>query len=427
MKLLIKGGRIVDPKNRVDKVMDLLVEKGKIARLGKDMRAKDSKVIDASGLAVIPGLIDIHVHLREPGREDEETILTGSRAAARGGFTTICPMANTDPVVDKEGIVEFILSRGRSAGLIDILPIGAVTRGQKGLELAEIGELATAGVLGLSDDGMSIKDSHIMRRALEYSDMFDLPIIAHCEDSDLSAEGVMNEGFVSTVLGLRGVPRISEEMMVARDLSLAEMTNGKLHIAHVSTAGSVELIREAKSKGVRVTCETAPHYFALTDECMRTFDTNYKVKPPLRSASDVEAIKEGLLGGTIDCIATDHAPHTIEEKDVEFDRAPFGIIGLETAFSLGITELVGKGALTISQLVERMSCNPSRILGLDKGSLSPGKDADIVIVDLGGEWEVRPEEFESKSRNSPFIGRRLKGKVVATIHQGKIIYQWKEG
>ncbi len=422
MKLLIKGGRIVDPRNKVDKVMDLLVEKGKIARLGKDMRAKDAKVIDAGGLVVMPGLIDMHVHLREPGREDEETILTGSRAAARGGFTTICPMANTDPVVDKEGIVEFVLSRGRSAGLIDILPIGAVTKSQEGLELAEIGELATAGVIGLSDDGMAIKDSHIMRRALEYSDMFDLLIIAHCEDSDLSAEGVMNEGFVSTVLGLRGMPRLSEETMVARDLSLAEMTNGKLHIAHVSTAGTVELIRGARSRGGKVTCETAPHYFALTDECMKTFDTNYKVNPPLRSASDVEAIKEGLHDGTIDCIATDHAPHTIEEKDVEFDRAPFGIIGLETALSLGITELVGKGALTISQLVERMSCDPSGILGLDKGSLSPGKDADIVIVDLDGEWEVRPEEFESKSRNSPFIGRRLKGKVVATMHQGKIIY-----
>lgn len=422
MKLLIKGGRIVDPVNSVDKVMDLLVERGKIVRLNRDIKSDGAKVIDARGMVVMPGLIDMHVHLREPGREDKETILTGSRAAAKGGFTAVCPMANTDPVVDKEGQVEFILSRGRSAGLIDILPIGAVTKGQKGEELAEIGELKRAGVVGLSDDGNPIRDSHVMRKALEYSKMFDLPIIAHCEDLDLSADGVMNEGYISTVLGLRGIPSLSEEAMVARDISLARMTGGRLHIAHVSTAGSVELIRRAKQKGDRVTCETAPHYFSLTDEALKTFDTNYKMKPPLRTAEDVKAIKEGLKDGTIDCIATDHAPHTVEEKDVEFDRASFGVIGLETSLALAITELVDKGIFTLSQLVRCMSCNPAQILGLDKGTLSPGKDADITVVDLNREWQVLSDEFESKSRNSPFIGWKLKGKVVATIHEGKVVF-----
>jgi len=422
MKLLIKGGRIVDPLNSVDRVMDLLVERGKIVRLNRDIKADVAKVIDARGMIVMPGLIDMHVHLREPGREDEETIITGSSAAAKGGFTTVCPMANTDPVVDKEGAVEFILSRARSVGLIDILPIGAITKGQKGEELAEIGELKRAGVVGLSDDGNPIRDSHIMRKALEYSKMFNLPISAHCEDLDLSADGVMNEGYISTVLGLRGIPSLSEEMMVARDISLAQMTGGRLHIAHISTAGSVELIRRAKQKGIRVTCETAPHYFSLTDEALKTFDTNYKTKPPLRTAEDVKALKEGLHDGTIDCIATDHAPHTVEEKDVEFDCAPFGVIGLETSLALAITELVDKGIFTFCQLVRCMSCNPSQILGLDKGTLTPGKDADITIVDLNREWQVLSDEFESKSRNSPFIGWKLKGKVIMTIHQGKIVY-----
>lgn len=423
MKLLIKGGRIIDPLNSVDKVMDLLVEKGKIVRLNKDIKDKDAKVLDARGMVVMPGLIDVHAHLREPGREDEETILTGSLAAVRGGFTAVLPMANTDPVVDKEGMVEFILSRGRCAGLVDILPIGALTKGQKGEELAEMEELVSAGVVGLSDDGRPIKDGYIMRKAFEYSKMFDLPIIAHCEDPDLSANGVMNEGYISTVLGLRGIPSLSEETMVERDIALARMTGGKLHIAHVSTEGSVRLIKEAKHRGIKVSCEAAPHHFALTDETLKTFDTNYKVNPPLRTAEDAKAIKGGLRDGTIDCIATDHAPHSEEEKDVEFDYAPFGVIGLETALGVAIKELVQTKILTINQLVERMSLNPARIFGLKKGELGLGKDADIAIVDLNREWTVRKEDFRSISKNSPFIGEKLKGMVVATIYRGKVVYE----
>jgi dihydroorotase len=426
MNLLIKGGRVIDPANKIDKVMDILIEKGKVSRLGKGISSKNFRLIDARGFIVTPGLIDMHDHLREPGREDEETILSASQAAARGGFTSICAMPNTDPVMDKAGIVEFVLSRARQAGLVNIYPIGAITKGQKGKELAEIGELKMAGVVGLSDDGNPVENSQIMRRALEYSKMFDLPIISHCEDKELSAGGVVNEGYISTLLGLRGIPSLSEESMVARDISLAKLTRGRLHIAHLSTAGSVKLVRQAKRDGVNLTAETAPHYFSLTDEMLTSFDTNYKINPPLRTKKDIEAIKNGLADGTIDAIATDHAPHSEEEKDVEFDYAPFGIIGLETALGLAIKELVSKNVLTINQLIEKMSVNPARILGLKKGQLDIGSDGDLTIIDLNREWIVKKEEFKSKSKNSPFINKSLKGIAGVTVCQGKVVYEIRD-
>ncbi len=423
MNLLIKNGRVIDPVGKLDGIMDVLVEKGKIRRLGKGLKPENHNVIEARGKVVVPGLIDMHTHLREPGREDEETILSGSEAAARGGFSSVCVMPNTSPVIDKEGIVEFIFSRSRQAGLVNVYSVGAVTVGQNGTQLAEIGELKKAGVIALSDDGNPVKNSYLMRRALEYSRMFDLPIISHCEDSDLAADGVMNEGYVSTLLGLRGISSLAEESMVSRDISLAGLTNGRVHIAHLSCAGSVSLIKQAKKNGIRVTAETAPHYFTLTDEEVRTFDTNYKMNPPLRTQKDIEAIKKGLADGTIDVIASDHAPHSEQEKDVEFDNAPFGITGLETSLGLALQELVEEKVLTINQLVEKMSVNPARILGLNKGSLALGCDADITIIDLEREWIVRQEDFKSKSKNSPFIGRKLKGMAVLTISRGKIVYE----
>ena len=423
MNLLIKNGRVIDPASKLDGIMDVVIENGKIKRLGKGVRPENHKVIEARGLVVVPGLIDMHTHLREPGREDEETILSGSEAAARGGFSSVCVMPNTSPVIDKEGIVEFIFSRSRQAGLVNVYPIGAVTLGQNGTQLAEMGELKRAGVIALSDDGNTGKNSYLMRRALEYSKMFDLLIISHCEDPDLTADGVMNEGYVSTLLGLGGIPSLAEESMVSRDISLAELTGGRLHIAHLSCAGSVSLIKQAKKKGIRVTAETTPHYFTLTDEEVRTFDTNCKMNPPLRTQKDIAAIKKGLADGTIDVIATDHAPHSEQEKDVEFDNAPFGITGLETSLGLALQELVEDKVLTISQLVEKMSVNPARILGLNKGRLAVGYDADITIIDLERKWIVRQEDFKSKSKNSPFIGRKLKGMAVLTISRGKIVYE----
>ena len=423
MNLLIKNGRVIDPVSKLDGIMDVVIEKGKIKRLGKGVKPGNHKVIEARGKVIVPGLIDMHTHLREPGREDEETILSGSEAAARGGFSSVCVMPNTSPVIDKEGIVEFIFSRSRQAALVDVYPIGAVTAGGNGTQLAEMGELKRAGVIALSDDGNPVKNSYLMRQALEYSKMFDIPIISHCEDPDLAADGVMNEGYVSTLLGLRGIPSLAEESMVSRDISLAELTGGRLHIAHLSCAGSVSLIKQAKKKGIRVTAETAPHYFTLTDEEVRTFDTNYKMNPPLRTQKDIEAIKKGLADGTIDVIATDHAPHSEQEKDVEFDNAPFGITGLETSLGLTLQELVRGKVLTINQLVEKMAVNPARILGLNKGSLAVGYDADITIIDLEREWIVKEKDFKSKSKNSPFIGRKLKGMAVLTISRGKIVYE----
>lgn len=418
--LLVKGGRVVDPANNLDEVMDILIEGGKISAVSKKIK-KEAKIIDARGKLVMPGFIDMHVHLREPGREDEETIETGTSAAVHGGFTGIACMPNTTPPIDNASIVEFILSRARERGYIQVYPVGAITRGLAGEELSDIGELFEAGVVAISDDGEPVTDGDLMRRALEYAKMFNLTVISHCEDKSLSSGGVMNEGFVSTVLGLPGAPPVAEEVMVARDIMLAELAESKLHIAHVSTAGSVELVRLAKEKGIRVSAETAPHYFTITDEEVRSFSTNTRVNPPLRTAHDLEAIKEGLKDGTIDVVATDHAPHTIVEKEMEFSLAAPGIIGLETSFSLVMSELVEGGVLTLKEAIARMTVNPAGILGLDKGTLSPGADADITIIDPDAEYTV--EKFSSKSKNSPFIGRKLKGIVETVILGGKPVLE----
>ena len=420
MNILIKNGHIIDPANTVDGKLDLLVSDGEIAKLAKpsSLSADGARVIDAAGRLVVPGLIDMHVHLREPGFEYKETIATGTAAAKAGGFTAVCCMPNTNPVNDNRSVTEFILSQARDAAA-RVYPIGAITKGSKGEELAEMGELHAAGCFAVSDDGRPVMNAAMMRRALEYSKIFDLLIISHCEDSSLSAKGVMNEGAVSTALGLRGIPRAAEDVMTARDISLAELTTGRLHIAHVSTAGSVRMIRDAKARGVKVTAETCPHYFTLTDEAVRGYNTMAKMNPPLRTADDVTAIKQGLKDGTIDVIVTDHAPHGMDEKSGEFDYAPFGIVGLET--SLGLTlKLVQEGVLTLSDLVTRMSVAPARLIRSNSGTLSAGAVADITIIDPDLEWTVDPALFKSKSRNTPFNGWNLKGKAVQTMVGGKI-------
>ncbi len=423
-QLLVKGGRVVDPASGLDQVADLLISEGKIERIsepGSELRAE--RVIPAQGKLVVPGLIDIHTHLREPGREDEETILSGSQAAVAGGFTAVACMANTQPPIDSQEGVRFVLERGREA-FCRIYPIAAVTKGLRGEELTEVADLVRAGAVALSDDGNPVSSSQLMRRALEYSKAFGVSIISHCEDRDLSSGGVINESFTSTLLGLGGIPSLSEEVMVARDIQLAQFTGGRLHLAHLSTAGSLELVREAKGKGVRVTAEVTPHHLILSDEQIRaSFDPNLKVNPPLREREDVDALREGLADGTIDCIVTDHAPHSSEEKDVEFDAAPFGIIGLETSLGLILTELYHKGLLDLKPIISLMSTNPARILGLPGGDLRPGGPADVTIIDLEKEWEVEPARFKSKSRNTPFGGWRLKGKAVVTIVGGRIVYQ----
>lgn len=422
--ILIKNGRVIDPANKLDAVLDVFIVDGRIVSLSKKKELSsltNTKVIDAKNKIVVPGLIDMHTHLREPGHEEKETIASGTRAAAKGGITTVCCMPNTEPVIDNQTAVEFILLKAKNEGVVNVLPIGAVTKGSKGEEIAEIGELKKAGVIAISDDGKPIMNSLVMRRSLEYSKMFGLPLIAHCEDENLSRNGVMNEGKYSTRLGLRGIPKESEEVMVSRDIILAGLTNGHLHIAHVSTAESVELIRRAKSKGIKVTAETAPHYFTLTDEAVLNFDQNTKINPPLRTAEDVKAIRKGLADGTIDCIATDHAPHTEEEKNREYDLAPFGIIGLETMLPLVITMLVDKKVLTLNQAIAILTCIPAGILKIDRGTLSPGKIADVTIIDLKKKQKITG--FVSKSKNSPFSGWELKGFPVLTIVNGKVVME----
>ncbi len=422
MNILLKSGRVVDPSTKTDKVLDILVSDGKIALLGKNLKYRKSeiKLIDVSGKVVIPGVIDIHTHLREPGHEEEETIATGTLSAAKGGITSVFCMANTHPVIDNQTAVEFILLKAKNEGKVNVFPVGAITKGLEGKEIAEIGELKKAGVVAISDDGNPVMDALIMRRALEYSKMFNMPVISHCEDKNLSGDGVMNEGYVSTLLGLRGIPKESEEIMVSRDIILSRLTGGHLHIAHVSTKGAVELIRQAKKSGIKVTCETCPHYWTLTDEAVRTFDTNTKMKPPLRTKEDVDAIIQGLKDGTIDCIASDHAPHTQEEKNKEYDLAPFGIIGLETLIPLTITYLVKTKKLTLTQAVEKLSYNPAKIFGLkNRGTLRPGSIADITVIDIEKEEVVK--DFVSKSKNSPFIGWKLTGFTTLTIVNGKIV------
>lgn len=415
MSILIKGGYIVDPGNRREGHSDILIEKGKIVSIDKELKVSADKLIDARNKFIFPGLIDMHCHLREPGREDEETLLSGARAGIKGGFTALCCMPNTEPAIDNQGVVEYIYTESRKINLIDIYPVGAITKRREGKELTEIGSLKKAGVVAISDDGNCVMDSEIMRRAMEYSKMFDLLIISHCEDKNLSQDGLVNEGYVSSLLGLKGIPREAEIIMVARDIELARLTKSRLHIAHVSCKESVALVRKAKQEGIKVTCETCPHYFSLTEENVLGYNTNCKVNPPLRTAKDIEAIKEGLKDGTIDVIATDHAPHADFEKDVEFDRASFGIIGLETALGIALKELIETKTISISQLVEKMSVMPAKILGLNKGRLSIGEDADLIILDLNKSWVVEKEKIISKSKNSPYLNWTLPGLIEYVI------------
>lgn len=426
MRILIAGGRVIDPANRRDAVLNLLIEGGRIAEVaspGAHPAPAADRVLDARGKIVCPGFVDLHVHLREPGREDMETIATGTRAAARGGFTSVCCMANTNPVNDNQSVTDFIIDRARRDGVVNVFPIGAVTKGMKGEELAEIGELVGAGCIAISDDGKPVMNAELMRRALEYATLFGIPVIQHAEDEHLTGKGVMHEGKVSTELGFKGIPAASEAVIVARDLLLAELTGSHYHVAHVSTAEAVQLVREAKAKGTHVTCEVAPHHFALSDEAVMSFDTNAKMSPPLRSSRHVEGVKAGLRDGTIDAIATDHAPHVIQDKEVEFDYAANGIIGLETAFGLTITTLVEGGVLTLPQAVARLPSDPCRIFRLPKGTLSEGADADVAIVDPTREWTYDVRQSASKARNSPFNGWKLRGQVLATIVGGKVVWE----
>lgn len=424
MKLVINNGRVIDPSQDIDAVMDVVVTDGVITALGTDPKDDNppDEAIDATGMVVTPGLIDMHTHLREPGFEYKETILSGSAAAVAGGFTSIACMANTDPVNDTRSVTEFIIQKARAAGKAHVYPVAAVTRGLEGSILAEFGDLKDAGAVAFSDDGNPVIDSGIMRRAVEYAASLDTCVISHCEDRGLSSEGLMNESLVSTRLGVQGIPSIAEDIMVARDIALAEYTGAPIHIAHVSTAGAVALIDAAKSRGVKVTAETAPHYFTLSDIAVEHFSTNTKMYPPLRSNGDVNAVKKGLKTGVIDVIASDHAPHSSIEKDVEFEYAANGIIGLETSLALSLS-LVAEGFLSLMQLVALMSTNPARILRLPKGTLSTGADADITIIDTEVFWTINPDDFISKSRNCPFTGMMVTGKAVATIVNGQIVFR----
>ncbi|HEY8368880.1 MAG TPA: dihydroorotase [Thermodesulfobacteriota bacterium] len=422
MKLIITGGRLFDPATGRDEVADLLVEDGRIAGTGRGLPRAGARVLAAEGLLVVPGLVDIHVHLREPGQEYKETIATGAAAAVAGGVTSVACMANTVPPNDDPAITEFIRKQAAAAGLARVYPVAAVTRRLEGQEIAEYGYQREAGAVALSDDGRPVMDSEVQRRAMEYARAFDLVVISHCEDLALSRGGAMNEGPVATELGLAGVPAAAEEVMVRRDIALAELTGARLHIAHLSTAGGIAAVREAKRRGVRVTAETAPHYFTLTDEAVRGYNVNAKMNPPLRSAADREAVIEGLADGTIDVIASDHAPHHEDDKRVEFARAANGILGLETELALTLA-LVRAGRLTLRQALAALTVRPAELLGLPAGRLAEGAPADLALVDLDAEWVVDPAALRSRSRNTPFGGWRLTGRVEATLVEGRVVYE----
>ena len=422
MAIVIQGGHILDP-GRFNGVGDLLIDNGKIAAVGRTVNVPaGATVVSAKGRLVVPGFVDLHVHFREPGFEYKETIQSGASSAVAGGFTTVCCMPNTNPVNDNQAITEFMLERARAAGLANVLPIGAITKGSEGKELAEIGDLRRAGCVAISDDGKPVMNSLVMRRAMEYALAFDIPVVDHCEDLHLAEGGCMNEGLISTELGLPGIPAAAEDVMVARNVSLAELTGARLHLAHISTAGSVRMVREAKSRSIKVTAEACPHHFTLTEEVVRGFNTLAKMNPPLRTWQDVQAIKDGLRDGTIDVIATDHAPHATQEKQQGFTEAPFGIVGLETALPLTLA-LVEEGILSLEAAVEKLSTAPARAFGLAKGTLAVGADADVVIIDPQAQWEVDPGKFRSKSRNTPFAGWKVKGLVLTTFVRGRVVFE----
>jgi dihydroorotase len=423
VSLLLRGGRVVDPSQDLDRQADVLLEDGKVVAVGKLSARKCREIIDVAGCVVTPGFVDMHVHLREPGREDKETMLTGSRAAAAGGFTSIVCMPNTTPVNDNAAITRFILERAADAGLVNVFPTGAITVGSRGEQLAEIGEMRAAGIVAVTDDGRPVQNSQVMRRAMEYARIFDLPVMDHCEDLFLAAGGCMNEGKASTRLGLRGMSRAAEELQVVRDIILSRITGARIHILHISTRESLDQVRAAKSQGIRVTCEVLPHHFTLTDGDIRNFDTDFKMMPPLREKTDVEAMLEGLADGSIDCLATDHAPHTRLDKEEPFEEAASGVIGMETAIPLCWEHLVRSGIVSVPRLVELFSLNPSRILKLGKGTLAEGADADVTVIDPDRRQVVDPSRFRSKGRNCPFRGWELHGTPVLTVVGGRVVHR----
>ena len=422
--LLIRGGRVVDPSQALDGTRDVLIVDGRIAEFSESVEAPEgTQEIDASGLLVMPGLIDVHVHLREPGGEHKETIATGAKAAAAGGFTSICAMPNTDPVVDDAAVVGFVLAQAAAARASRVYPIGAISHGQEGLQLAAIGEMVEAGAVGITDDGNPVMDSGLMRRAMEYAQAFGVPVADHPEDLGLSAQGAMNEGLVSTRLGLRGKPNASEDIHIVRDLLLAELTGGHIHLQHVSTAYGVEAIRQAKARGIRATAEASPHHLILTDEAVEGYNTDAKMNPPLRSGVDRDAVREGFADGTLCVLATDHAPHHYDEKEQAFDDAPNGIVGLETSLGLALTHLVGEGLIDLATMVDRMSCSPARAFSLEGGTLASGSIGDVTVVDMDEAWTVDRTAFLSKSRNTPFEGWNLTGRARYTVVGGEVVWQ----
>ncbi|AEE92567.1 Dihydroorotase [Tepidanaerobacter acetatoxydans Re1] len=422
MKKLLKGARVIDPSQNTDTTSDVLIVDGRIAAVKDEIEISDAKVIDLSGMIVTPGLIDIHVHFRDPGYEYKEDIESGSMSAAVGGFTAAACMPNTKPPIDNAALVQYVKSKASKAGKIKLLPIGCVSKGQEGKEIAEMGDMAQAGAVAFSDDGKPIADSALMRKAMVYASMFDKVIIDHCEDPFLFEGGQINEGYISTLLGLAGIPAAAEEIMVARNILIAREMGTRVHIAHVSTEGSLRLIRQAKSEGVKVSCEVTPHHLTLTEKAVMGYDTNAKVNPPLRTQSDIDALLEGLKDGTIDAIATDHAPHHMDEKDMEFDKAAFGMVGLETALGVILTHIVKEGVLSLNAAIEKMTSGPAKVLGLDMGTLKIGAPADITVIDPNRVWTVDKNKFFSKGRNTPFDGWRLTGKAVLTMVDGRIVY-----
>jgi len=422
-KLLIRNGRVIDPASGRDEAADVLIDQGRIAAVGRNLAADEAEILDAAGLVVAPGFIDMHAHLREPGFEHAETIETGCRAAAAGGFTSVCAMPNTSPVNDNPTVTRYIIERASRHACVNVFPVGAITAGSQGEALAEIGSMKNAGAVAISDDGKPVMNARVMRRALETARAFDLPVIQHCEDLNLSAGGDMHEGYTSVRLGLRGIPACAEDVIVARDLLLAEHTGARYHVAHISTRRSVEMVAQAKAKGLPVTCEATPHHMSLSDEDMVPYDSNYKMKPPLRSREDVAAVIEGIASGVVDAIATDHAPHPGSEKMQEFERCPFGIIGFETALGIALEVLYHSGKISLPRLVALFTTGPARILKLDRGTLAPGAPADVTIFDPERVWTYDLNNTFSKSRNSPYHGRTFRGGPVATIVDGEIV--WK--